>query len=332
MQVEHPRADAITKRQRRTEVGACRRMDQPACSLAIDLQRHIGSVAWCGSGFDNNDPRVREREAHGRLEIVSREGRARVRDETRLRLINLPQGNAAPHAPGVVVWAGRKAEDPPAVATARTAMLDDIEDEYRRLLYVAMTRAADRLIVGGCLPGNLRNVRPDSWYADWLALPEAERGQVRTYTVRSVMGKGADRRVIVDFVLHEPSGPAGAFAASAKVGDVVGMLAPRRGREGEFGGIEFRPGAARRLWFVADETAVPALASILESLPPDANGWAVAEVPNAADIQHVATPTGVTVDWLVRGSRSKPCSSASTRPACRSARCRPKRTKRWPRR
>jgi NADPH-dependent ferric siderophore reductase len=148
-------------------------------------------------------------------------------------------------------------------------------------------------------------IRPDSWYADWLALPEAERGQVRTYTVRSVMGEGADRRVIVDFVLHEPSGPAGAFAASAKVGDVVGMLAPRRGREGEFGGIEFRPGAARRLWFVADETAVPALASILESLPPDTRGWAVAEVPNAADIQHVDTPTGVTVDWLVRGSRPR---------------------------
>ena len=34
-------------------------------------------------------------------------------DTQRLRLIHLPQGNAAPHAPGVVVWAGRKAEDPP---------------------------------------------------------------------------------------------------------------------------------------------------------------------------------------------------------------------------
>ena len=35
-------------------------------------------------------------------------------DTQRLRLIHLPQGNAAPHAPGVVVWAGRKAEDPAA--------------------------------------------------------------------------------------------------------------------------------------------------------------------------------------------------------------------------
>ncbi|MEH2524561.1 MULTISPECIES: double-strand break repair helicase AddA [unclassified Bradyrhizobium] len=85
-------------------------------------------------------------------------------DTQRLKLIHLPQGNADPHAPGVVVWAGRKAEDPPAVVAARAAMIGDTEDEYRRLLYVAMTRAADRLIVGGCLPGNMRSVRPLSWY------------------------------------------------------------------------------------------------------------------------------------------------------------------------
>jgi ATP-dependent helicase/nuclease subunit A len=63
-----------------------------------------------------------------------------------------------------VVWAGRKAEDPAGVAAARTTMLADTEDEYRRLLYVAMTRAADRLIVGGCMPGNMRTVRAFSWH------------------------------------------------------------------------------------------------------------------------------------------------------------------------
>jgi ATP-dependent helicase/nuclease subunit A len=85
-------------------------------------------------------------------------------DTQRLRLIHLPQGNGAPHAPGVVVWAGKKADDPAPVAAARTAMLADTEDEYRRLLYVAMTRAADRLIVGGCMPGNMNTVRKSSWY------------------------------------------------------------------------------------------------------------------------------------------------------------------------
>jgi ATP-dependent helicase/nuclease subunit A len=85
-------------------------------------------------------------------------------DTTRLKLVRMPQGNAAPHAPGVVVWAGKKAEDPPAVAAAREAMLGETEDEYRRLLYVAMTRAADRLVIGGCMPGNRNALRPLSWY------------------------------------------------------------------------------------------------------------------------------------------------------------------------
>ena len=40
-------------------------------------------------------------------------------------------------------------------------MLGETEDEYRRLLYVAMTRAADRLIIGGCMPGNM-NTRAQS--------------------------------------------------------------------------------------------------------------------------------------------------------------------------
>jgi ATP-dependent helicase/nuclease subunit A len=77
-------------------------------------------------------------------------------DTQRPRLIRLPEG--------VMVWAGKKADDPAVVAAGRTAMLAEIEDEYRRLLYVAMTRAADRLIVGGCMPGNANSVRKYSWY------------------------------------------------------------------------------------------------------------------------------------------------------------------------
>jgi ATP-dependent helicase/nuclease subunit A len=80
-------------------------------------------------------------------------------DTQRLRLIHLPSSTGE-----VVVWAGRKADDPTAVASARTAMLDETENEYRRLLYVAMTRAADRLIIGGCMPGNMNNVRKLCWY------------------------------------------------------------------------------------------------------------------------------------------------------------------------
>jgi len=81
-------------------------------------------------------------------------------DSQRVRLIHVPRGNGGE----VVVWAGRKADDPKPVADARKAMIEETEDEYRRLLYVAMTRAADRLIVGGCMPGNMKTVRKLSWY------------------------------------------------------------------------------------------------------------------------------------------------------------------------
>lgn len=81
-------------------------------------------------------------------------------DTQRLRLIQVPRGNGGE----ITVWAGRKADDPSPIASARTAMLGDTEDEYRRLLYVAMTRAADRLIIAGIKPGNANNIRQLCWY------------------------------------------------------------------------------------------------------------------------------------------------------------------------
>ncbi|MGH6677930.1 MAG: 3'-5' exonuclease, partial [Bradyrhizobium sp.] len=81
-------------------------------------------------------------------------------DTQRLRLVHLKDADGGE----VVVWAGRKTDDPEVVAKARQAMLAETEDEYRRLLYVAMTRAADRLIVGGCMPGNMNSVRKLCWY------------------------------------------------------------------------------------------------------------------------------------------------------------------------
>jgi ATP-dependent helicase/nuclease subunit A len=65
------------------------------------------------------------------------------------RMLNMPVENAAPGTPDRVVWAGRKADDIEAVASARASAVRAAEDEYRRLLYVAMTRAADRLVVAG---------------------------------------------------------------------------------------------------------------------------------------------------------------------------------------
>jgi ATP-dependent helicase/nuclease subunit A len=108
-------------------------------------------------------------------------------DTQRLRLIHLPQGQGTEQSAEVVVWAGKKADDPAAVATARASMLGDTEDEYRRLLYVAMTRAADRLIIGGCKPGNMNNVRKFSWY-DLIAKGLANSG-LRETTIETPDGE-----------------------------------------------------------------------------------------------------------------------------------------------
>ncbi|MCU1536670.1 MAG: siderophore-interacting protein [Humibacillus sp.] len=155
-----------------------------------------------------------------------------------------------------------------------------------------------------------RLIDADSWYAGWLALPEDERGHVRTYTARSVVGEGEERCLVVDLVLHVAAeggrlGPAATWAASARVGDEIGVLAPRRGREHDVGGIEFAPGTAGHLVLVADETALPALASILESLPSDARGVAVIEVPHDGDVLRLAGPSGVERHWIARGSEPR---------------------------
>jgi NADPH-dependent ferric siderophore reductase len=144
----------------------------------------------------------------------------------------------------------------------------------------------------------------ESWWDTWLQLPESERGHMRTYTVRAVRGDGAETRLVVDFVLHpadgEP-GPGSSWAEQAGVGDRVVTMAPRRGFE--YGGIEFAPGTARELLLVADETAVPAVCSILEDLADDARGTAFLEVPVSRDVTVLAgqmAPANVDVVWLPR--------------------------------
>ena len=144
----------------------------------------------------------------------------------------------------------------------------------------------------------------ESWWDTWLTIPEPERGHLRTYTVRAVRGEGADTRLVVDLVLHpadgEP-GPGSDWAARAAVGDRLVTMAPRRGSE--YGGIEFASGTARELLLVADETAVPAVCSILEDLDEDATGLALLEVPVSGDATALSAqvaPPGVEVVWLPR--------------------------------
>jgi NADPH-dependent ferric siderophore reductase len=148
-------------------------------------------------------------------------------------------------------------------------------------------------------PSGLPELGAETWWADWCALPEETRGHVRTYTIREVRGSAEDTRLVVDFVLHPGAhGPGSSWAATASTGDRLMVLCPRRGAP--FGGIEFAPGDAERLVLAGDETAVPAIASILALLPADAQGAAFLEVPVGGDVQPLTAPPGVAVNWLPR--------------------------------
>lgn len=157
-------------------------------------------------------------------------------------------------------------------------------------------------IPGGPLPSF--EGADDTWWTTWLARPTEERGHMRTYTVRDVVGEGADTRLVVDIVVHGDAhgtpGPGCAWAARAVPGERVVLMAPRRGTF--YGGIEFvPPQPTSRLLLVGDETAVPAICAILAQLPTDAVGAAFMEVPTPADVLSVVHPEGVEVTWLSRG-------------------------------
>ena len=78
------------------------------------------------------------------------------------KLLRLTPEGAIPGAAKQLVWAASKDSDTDAVAAARAREEDLARDEYRRLLYVAMTRAAEQLIVCGTQG---KNKIPDGcWY------------------------------------------------------------------------------------------------------------------------------------------------------------------------
>jgi ATP-dependent helicase/nuclease subunit A len=78
------------------------------------------------------------------------------------KLLKLPAQSGVPDAPGPSIWATAKINDVGPMADAREGALDSTRQEYRRLLYVAMTRAIDRLIVCGI--DSIRKLPDGCWY------------------------------------------------------------------------------------------------------------------------------------------------------------------------
>ncbi|GAA4601834.1 NADPH-dependent ferric siderophore reductase [Actinoplanes octamycinicus] len=139
----------------------------------------------------------------------------------------------------------------------------------------------------------------EDWFTRWRGLPADRQNPIRTYTVRAV--RPHLREVDVDMVLHGVSGPASRWAVSAGPGSIACLLGPNADFPGPTGGTDFHPPAGtNRILLVGDETAVPAIASILSRLPAGMRGEVLLEVPESGDQLLVDAPPGVRVTWLPR--------------------------------
>jgi ATP-dependent helicase/nuclease subunit A len=78
------------------------------------------------------------------------------------RLVVLPARDGVPGVPAALVWINAKRNDNPVLANARAGARQATENEYRRLLYVAMTRAKERLVV--CGAAGHRSAPKGCWY------------------------------------------------------------------------------------------------------------------------------------------------------------------------
>lgn len=142
-------------------------------------------------------------------------------------------------------------------------------------------------------------------YRAWFAQPQEQRGYLRTYTVRCAewvaWGQTHVPELTLDFVLHaEDHGPGGTWAVNAEVGQTAFILGPG---QDEPAWASWGPGRARRIVAVGDETAAPALLSILEELQENTTAQRVdviVEVPTRADLPDVVVPPETTVHTLAR--------------------------------
>lgn len=148
-------------------------------------------------------------------------------------------------------------------------------------------------------PGRREIVMP-TWTGNQFELPTGERAPIRTFTPRLFDPGRAE--LTIDLVLHG-RGAASDWATATGIGDEVAVSGPGRG-------YVIDPAAATTL-LVGDESAIPAISQLLESIPfrvhvdvriEVADDAARAELPghpNANTVWYTATPGSQPGDQLV---------------------------------
>jgi NADPH-dependent ferric siderophore reductase len=122
-----------------------------------------------------------------------------------------------------------------------------------------------------------------------LVAAEGTRPIRRRYTIRALDPETL--RLTLNIVLHG-EGPGERWLRTARPGDMIEGIGPR-------GKITPSPTADWHL-FMGDESAMPAILTMTESLPPDADATLVIEVPDPDDEQEIIARARTRASWLHR--------------------------------
>lgn len=116
------------------------------------------------------------------------------------------------------------------------------------------------------------------------------------FTTRSLRADGEDTVLTFDVFLHD-AGRTPDMVRALRTGDELAIMGPSGSA---------RPKPTAYLGIVADETAVPVAARILAESADTIQGTVCLVVPSAADIQEIAAPPGVSIQWLSREDGETP--------------------------
>lgn len=151
--------------------------------------------------------------------------------------------------------------------------------------------ASVRLLVPS--PGGDDLVLP-TWNGNEFLLPDGDRPALRTFTP---LDAGASDRLRLEIVRH-PGGAVSEWAERVTVGDPAALSGPGRGA--------VFPPETEAFHLLGDETAVPAIAQLLERLPQSASITVHAEVVTDDAIRPLPDHPGAEVVWLRRAPQGRP--------------------------
>jgi NADPH-dependent ferric siderophore reductase len=133
------------------------------------------------------------------------------------------------------------------------------------------------------------------WNGNEFLHADGSRPHLRTLTPLRVDPEVGE--VDVDIVLHG-DGPLATWAVDAAVGDQVAVSGTGRG-------YQIDPDA-RALLLAGDESALPAIATILDALPDQVSGHVIVELGDPSGEVELPRRTAVVVDWHVLAAGARP--------------------------